>query len=340
MQVHIIFDFKDGPYGGGNQFLKSLRKKFIEKGFYAEKPALADAFLFNSFQDIRAVLGLKKQFPNKLFIHRIDGPISLYRNSENSKIDKLIYKINDSIADATIYQSAFSFNENKQLGIKKNIIEEIIHNAPDNAIFYPSKERLSNLENRKIRLISTSWSSNMMKGFDCYKYLDKKLDFSKYKYTFIGNCPIVFENINVIPPKTSREIATFLRNSDIFITASRKDPCSNSLIEALACGLPAVALNDGGHPELIGKGGEVFDRNENIIEKIENVLKNYKEYTDNIPALQIEDISNKYLDVISRLCETKNKGEYLPKKYSPLGNLAIAISDLNEKIKATLKIWT
>ena len=47
-KIHILFKFIEGPYGGGNQFLKALRDYFNEIGIYSEKPEEADIILFNS----------------------------------------------------------------------------------------------------------------------------------------------------------------------------------------------------------------------------------------------------------------------------------------------------
>ena len=47
------------------------------------------------------------------------------------------------------------------------------------------------------------------------------------------------------------ELSNELRENDIFIFASKKEACSNAFIEAANCGLPAVALNDGGNPEIL-----------------------------------------------------------------------------------------
>ena len=33
MKINIHYDFKDGPYGGGNQFLKALKNEFISDIF-------------------------------------------------------------------------------------------------------------------------------------------------------------------------------------------------------------------------------------------------------------------------------------------------------------------
>ena len=50
----------------------------------------------------------------------------------------------------------------------------------------------------------------------------------------------------------------------MYLAASRDDPCSNALLEALACGLPAVFLRSGGHPELVGEAGLGFDEAEEL----------------------------------------------------------------------------
>jgi glycosyltransferase involved in cell wall biosynthesis len=298
MKIHIIFPFQKGPYGGGNQFLKALRNEFRKTEVYTDDPAQADAFLFNSFQNLRQALKYKKKYPDKIFVHRVDGPISLYRNSRNPSIDRLIFEVNNCIADATIFQSNFSLQANKDLGMNFNQPAKKIFNAPDNSIFHPNSRSDPDFENRKLKLISTSWSSNPMKGFDVYQYLDKNLDFSKYEYLFVGNSPVEFDNVQQLPPQDSAAIADLLRNSDMYITASKKDPCSNSLIEALSCGLPAIVRNDGGHPELIGRGGEKFENPAEIVEKIEKIRHDYNQYANNLPVFDLSDTAGQYSDFI------------------------------------------
>lgn len=324
MKVHIIFTFQNGPYGGGNQFLKALRNEFRKSGVYSDDPENADIFLFNSFQNISDVLKIKRRFPDKLFVHRVDGPISLYRNSKSPFVDKLIYKLNEKIADGTVFQSKFSQNENEKLGISTQRFQTIIHNAPDKNIFFPAEEKDFDFNNRKVRIISTAWSSNPMKGFDTYSSLDSLLDFSKYDYTLVGNSPVSFRNINSIPSKTSAELAQLLRNSDIFLTASRKDPCSNSLIEAIACGLPAIVLNDGGHPELIGKGGEIFNKSDEVPALIEKMKDNYKNYSESLPKYDISEISGSYADFLNEIHDRTKQGNYHPKKITWLEKEIIA----------------
>ena len=37
MKIHILYPFKDGPWGGANQFLKAVKEYFIKRESYTEK---------------------------------------------------------------------------------------------------------------------------------------------------------------------------------------------------------------------------------------------------------------------------------------------------------------
>ena len=226
--IHIAFTTIDGPAGGGNQFLMSLKKYLQSIKVYEENSKKADVILFNSHQHASQVAKIKLKCPDKLFVHRIDGPMQLY-NKATDKRDSIVFTANKYLADATIFQSAWSREKNYHLGLNKKKAQATISNAPDPTIFNREGKSLFSTE-RKARLIATSWSSNWNKGFGVYKWLDEHLDFEKFEMIFIGNSPVKFKKIKHIPPLNSKNIAQKLKESDIFITASQKDPCSNSLI--------------------------------------------------------------------------------------------------------------
>ncbi len=52
--------------------------------------------------------------------------------------------------------------------------------------------------------------------------------------------PAAFERVRVVGPLGSDALAALLRTQDVYLAPSRDDPCSNALLEALACGLPAA----------------------------------------------------------------------------------------------------
>lgn len=312
-KVHILFEFVDGPWGGGNQFLKTLRKYFLQRGLYQNNMEKANVILFNSHHKIEEALRIKRRYPNKIFIHRVDGPISLVRGKD-AWLDKGIFLINALIADGTVFQSDWSRARCFEKGMARSKYETCIFNAPDPEIFY--RKSCRSLSSRKIKIVATSWSANLRKGFDIYRYLDERLDFRKYEMTFIGNSPVKFRNIRHIGPLPSNLLAEELRRHDIFITASLNDPCSNSLVEALHCGLPAVVRNSGGHPEIVGEAGVVFNGEHDVCEAIEKVTNNYGEFCRRLNPIGIEEVGNKYHAFIEKICSDATDGKYIVKQLS------------------------
>lgn len=312
MKIHILFEFKEGPWGGGNQFLKALRQHFIQRNVYAHQAKDADVILFNSHHFLSQVIWLKIRYPKKLFIHRVAGPIFLARGYD-FEVDQIIFRFNEAVADGTIYQSEWSKKENLRLGMSCNQFETTILNAPDSKIFFP-KDSSGTLS--KIRLIATSWSANPRKGFDIYHYLDNHLDFKRYSITFVGQADTMFNNINVIPPVPSERLADFLRNHDIFISASHMEACSNALLEGMHCGLPAVARNNTSYPEILKKGGLLFEGAKDVLLAIDKVADNLEQYQRNISLPTMEEVGDAYYQFAEHIFQAKQRGNYKVKPFS------------------------
>ncbi len=306
MKIHILKKLIDGPWGGGNQFLKSLRSEWRDKGLYAETPLEADGILLNSHHDLAKAVALKYFFPKKCFVHRVDGPIYLARKT-GDKLDDLIFRATGLIAEGVVFQSEFSRRLCLDAGMPVPGLESTIINAPDPKIFYPDK---THQIGKKIRLIATSWSTNPKKGFDIYDFLDKNLDFKRFDMTFVGNSSVKFRNIKWLPPQKSKDLAVILRMHDIFLTASMFDPCSNSLLEGLHSGLPAVARNSGGHPEIVGKAGVLFDGKDDVLEAIDSVSSNYEFYRKNIDLPGISQVASMYYQLfVDAVSARKNQAD-------------------------------
>ena len=298
IKLHILFDFKDTPWGGGNQFLKLLRKYFIAHNLYEDNAEDADAVIFDSHHNLKDVLRCRRNHSRqlmpdwKVFIHRLGPVFTLARNTP--KLDKLIFRYNNQIADGTIFQSNWSRDTFRELGFKPKNAETVIMNACDPTIFYP---RLIDINDKRIKLITTSWSPNFEgKGFNILQYLDRTLDFEKYSFLFLGNSPVKFENIVALPPQPAQVVSMLLASSDIFIAPSINDACSNSLIEALACGCPAVARNSGGNPEIVKKGGVMFEGKDDILEAINSLGTNVDKARTNISVPLISEVGAAYFN--------------------------------------------
>ena len=115
-----------------------------------------------------------------------------------------------------------------------------IVNTVDPRVFHPPAER-EPLAGRRVRVIATSWSDNPNKGADVLAWLDANLDRERYELTFVGRAhEVVRARPRARRRFRRRSVADELRRSDVYLAPSRNDPCSNALLEALACGLPAV----------------------------------------------------------------------------------------------------
>ncbi len=321
VEIHIAFELVNRPTGGGNQFLKALKRYLQSNNFYQEDLSKANVVLFNSHQHISEIAKMKLKYPRKIFIQRIDGPMRLY-NKLSDKRDLIAYLANKYLADATIFQSEWSREQNYNLGLHENISETTISNTSDPSIFNRNG-KVEFSTQRKIRLIATSWSRNFNRGFKIYKWLDEHLDYNKYQMVFIGNSPVAFNNIQHIHPLQSEELTKHLKECDIFITAAQKDPCSNALIEALHCGLPAVCLRDGGHPQIIGKGGETFTRGEEIPALLEKIIQNYHEYQANIAVPSIEEVGRQYYDFMTEVYNKVQSGRQKNKSFGLMDYIAV-----------------
>jgi glycosyltransferase involved in cell wall biosynthesis len=293
----VFHEFYPPPYGGGNQFLLALVAEFRRRGLAVEVNRLSGrtpSCLYNSFNfDFRRLRRFARD--GARMVHRVDGPIGVYRGFDDGT-DGRIVEINHALADATIFQSRYSLDMHRELGFElRNPV--VISNTVDPAIFYrpPNREPLAG---RRLRVITTSWSANPRKGAELLRWLDRNLDFDLYEVTFAGNTQATFERIGVVAPLASGPLAELLRDHDVYLAVSSDDPCSNALLEGLACGLPAAFLRSGGHPELVGKAGIGFDDPEELPEVLARLAAEIDERRAAIRVPPLTEVADRYSEVL------------------------------------------
>lgn len=292
--LSFFFDFAPAPYGGGNQFLRALWNELARRGLRLENNTISSttrACLFNSFNfDERRLRWLKRR--DCRMIHRVDGPIGVYRGSDEG-VDRRIWEMNQELADRTIFQSTYSLQRQMELGFEFRS-PEVILNAVDPNIFH-REGRATFDRDRKIRLVAVSWSSNPNKGASTYHWLEKHLDWNRFDFAFIGRSPIRFERITVISPVRSEDVARLLRQHDIYLTAGWYDSCSNALIEALACGLPAIYRDSGGNRQIAGDAGFPFSSDEQIPALLERLVSEFEVCQQRISIPSLAEVADRYL---------------------------------------------
>ena len=140
-----------------------------------------------------------------------------------------------------------------------------------------------------------------------YEWLDENLNFDEIEYTIIGNSVPVFDNIVVKAPMPQEKLAEELRQHDVFINASLIESCSNASLEALNCGLPVIAPNSSSHPQYVSNQDLLFNKKEEVPEKIKKLRTQLKKYSDEISVKKIDDVGSEYLKVIFSTLDIKGK---------------------------------
>jgi glycosyltransferase involved in cell wall biosynthesis len=293
----LFHEFEPAPSGGGHQFLRALVGELDGRDVEVELNRVSGgtpACLFNSFNFDFVRLQRFARHDCRL-VHRVDGPIGVYRGFDDGT-DTRIADLNRELADATVFQSSYSLERHLELGYEL-ADPVVIPNAVDPAIFHPPSSRAP-LDDRRIRVIATSWSDNPRKGADTLAWLDRHLDLERHELTFAGRTSQRFERIRAVGAVDSQAVAGLLRAHDVYLAPSRDDPCSNALLEALACGLPAVFRESGGHPELVGEGGLGFSEDEELPEVLDRLVSEIEERRAAISVPAISDVADRYLEVL------------------------------------------
>jgi len=89
-----------------------------------------------------------------------------------------------------------------------------------------------------------------------------------------------------------------LRLQDVYVTASLNDPCSNALLEALACGLPALYVRSGGHSELVGDAGLPYDAKEDLPNLLDRLVAELDDRRAAIRVPRLEEVADRYLEAL------------------------------------------
>lgn len=274
-KIFVSYPIRNTPWGGGNQFLRAFHDYLQELGLLASNLDDADVTLINSHhfpRNLESLMRWRRADSSRRIMHRLDGPLGAVRGSaRDHHLDQLVFSFNQCFADGSVFQSQWSLNRTLEAGYIPQSPVSIIGNVADPKFFFPPRRKSGS---SKIRIVASSWSQNLKKGFPILASLDSKLDFGRFELTFIGNSPLKFENITCLPPMNSRKLGEELRKHDMYLTASQDDPCSNALLEGIASGLYPVALDSGGNPEILRNKGTLFEDATDLLEILNHFASN------------------------------------------------------------------
>jgi glycosyltransferase involved in cell wall biosynthesis len=278
MRICIWFNLTDGPWGGGNNFLRGLRHQLLEMGHevHHDPNRASDLVLVNAFnrgpgQMLNAnqvaqlrqtgkvrwwLSGLSSPTWRKMnrrgptVVHRVDGVAEFVRGFR-TKADDIQPAVNAE-ADLTIFQTVYCRDSFEEAGAPVGEYE-VINNAVDPRFFFPNLDKTTPGD-RPLRFFASSWSSNPRKGFETIAALSL---IEGVEVSFAGRWAedIDAQKVQLLGAHPSSELGEMMREQDALIHAAKNEPCSNTVVEALASGLPVLYLDSGGNHELAGDYG-------------------------------------------------------------------------------------
>ena len=295
MKVFIQHNPQNIPYGGGNQYvlflIEYLRKYNHEVTFVLDEN-IDILLVINPYSgpmrlyDINDIINYRnKNIKSKIFLRVNENDA---RKKTNHMDETLLYAIHHS--DHVIYISDWL----RQYFIKKGAIHKnepvTIDMACDENIFYPKDNKIFSFgEDKKIRIITHHNSENWMKGFDIYQQIDDWLSDekvrNKYEFYYMGDLNAKFEKRFTyhIPKNSIDTCSKYLRECDIYVTATRFEPGGNHHVEAARCGLPILYHKDGGGVvEMCSKWGLGFSNFTEFVEQLELMVENFNDYREKI----------------------------------------------------------
>jgi glycosyltransferase involved in cell wall biosynthesis len=191
------------------------------------------------------------------FFKRLKFVKTILASGDENAIDEMIQRSNGEVSKQSIIKFPTRINTDIFRPLSRVEVRKEL-NLSNTATILITTGRLAPLKGWKFMI-------------DCFILFEKEV--SNSKFYFIGEGEEykkiqdyiaknnLTEKVLLVGEKKSEEIALFLNASDLFIMGSYKEGWSTSLIEAIACGIPACVTNFSSAKDIIieGENGYVID---------------------------------------------------------------------------------
>lgn len=268
--------------GGPSAFLGNLRAGLKERGIEFEddiKTTRAGTILV--LGGTRHLIDLWQAKSRGIcIVQRLDGMNWLHRKKwtgikhflRSEWLNWNLAFIRRALADSIIYQSKFTETWWNQVYGEVNKQSEVIINGVNTGVFKPEKQH-QKLEGRiNISVVEGSFlgghERDLMNAIDFAGTLSKRTKIP-VEILIAGKIPPETQ-FNIDTPEgvvivwlgeiSKSEVIACNQKAHLFFSAEINAPCPNSVLEALACGLPVVSYRTGSLPELVRSGaGELVE---------------------------------------------------------------------------------
>ncbi len=337
MKVAINFKPIDGPWGGGNRFVRALIEA-LNTRHHTVVHHLNDPDI-----DLVLMIDPRVRIPNIAFGA---GAIQRYRHFQNPRV-AVVHRINECderkntrdmnfrlrlanrVVDHTVFVGAWL----KDLSVWTGTGEwSVVQNGSDPQVFHPLGGSVWNGID-KLRLVTHHWGGNWMKGFDIYSRLDQMLSSPEWsariEFTYIGNLPagFAFQNALHIGALDGEALADELRQNHVYVTGSMNEPGSNHQTEGMLCGLPVLYRNSGALPEYCDGYGIMFDGPGDFETALDQMIQDYAEFLPKMTDVPwtAARTTQKFVDLFEDL---QNRSAEISKSRKKIGPLATLLNQL------------
>ena len=314
----FILNEKIGPY----IFLERLALEF-------KKQRINLTNKFNPLYDFCIFANTNKSLFNKPYFLRIGGIFFDNKNTltDTFQANKLIFdSIDNSIG--TIFISDFTKNLVKKFHKNFNTKNIVINNSVPLNIFSPDGKNLRDKLNINsqdfVIIVSAAWRRHKRLDEILELFFKLKTKIKNLKLIILGKYNMNKKDPDIILADTISHdmLPQLYRTANIYLHLSWIDQNPNTLVEAIACGLPSLCTNNGGTRELIEKTNSgivsYVDENYNyqlvdyynppkpnydtLIKDFMEIYNNYKEYKNNINTAPIDltEAAKKYLNFFKK----------------------------------------
>ena len=297
---------RNEPYGGGSHFVTFMVEKLREDGHEVVFDLTENVDLIfiidprpgDKGYSINHALQYRERFPKTKILYRVN---ECDARKNTSFMDNIISETIQRV-DGVIFISNWlkSYFINK--GVENIKDSPVIYNGCNLNHFYPEDK-----SNQKLKLVTHHWSDNWLKGFDLYQAIDEYLENNDdFEFTYVGRYSSLYnpKNTQLVSPLHGKLLGDEIRKHDIYVTASRYEPCGMHHIEGACSGLPVLYHSDGGGiVEGCIKHGEPFSDFEEFLVKLNLIRQNILEYRDRIDykALSMESCRSSFAREINKM---------------------------------------